>query len=140
MFNIHLLCQTLLFPGALLTLSLFHTFSIYFTMATTNDHPLSLSNDYASNDSSSLVRAYASSSSESHCLVNNQSILVVILVSDDSKLERFSSGFLGREASFNESSFNALFSDEDVGDDHVVISMLASSEVTRAFSSVALIT
>lgn len=78
-------------------------------MVNTNDHPISLSRNSGSSDYSSLVRAEASPNSDSRCLINNQSILVGMPVSDDSKLERLSSGFLGKEASFNESSSDALF-------------------------------
>lgn len=48
-------------------------------------------------------------SSEPRRLVNDQSIPIIIHVSDDSESEKLSSGSLGMEASFNESSFKALF-------------------------------
>lgn len=85
-----------------------------------NEHPISLYRGYKSSDSPPLVRAEKSSSSNSHHPVKNHSILVIINVSHNSELERFSSGSLDRETLFNESSFDTILSDEDVGRDHVV--------------------
>lgn len=107
--NIHLFHYNLGFPGTVLTPSLLHTFIIYFTIVNTNDHPISLSKNYGSSDYSSLIRAEASPNSDSRRLINNQSILVGMPVSNDYELERLLGGFLGKETSFNESSSDALF-------------------------------
>lgn len=53
----------------------------------------------------------------------------MIHVSDDSNLEKLSSGSHGRKASTNESFFHALFPNKDAGDDRAVDYTLASSEV-----------
>lgn len=71
-------------------------------MANMNDCPLSLSSDSRSSDFAHLVRAEASSSSDSYHLLNTQLVRVIILVPNDSISERLSSYSLGREVSFNE--------------------------------------
>lgn len=123
-----------------LTLSLPHTFSVYFTMVNMNDYPISLSSDSGSSDSSSLVMAEMYSSSNYYHIVTNPTILVVIHVFHDSKSQKLSSGSLGRETSISGSSFDTSFSNDDVADDPVINYMLASLKVTGVLASPTLLT
>lgn len=54
--------------------------------------------------------------------------------------KRFSSGSLDRETSFNESSFDGLLSDEDMGGDHTISSTHASYLVVKDLASTVVIT
>lgn len=105
-----------------------------------NDYPISLSSDSGSNDSSSLVMAEVSSSSNYYHIVINPSVLVVIHVFHDSKSQKLSSGSIGRETSISGSSFDTFFSDDDVADDPVVNYMFASSKVAGVLASSTLLT
>lgn len=98
-------------------------------MPNINDHPISLSSNYVGSDSSPLVWAEAYSSLGSYRLVNNQSVLMDIPVSNDSKTRRLSSDSLIRETSFDESFFDYPIFDEDMGRDHVVNYKLASIQL-----------
>lgn len=58
-----------------------------------------------------------SSSSRYHHPINSRSVLVIIIVFDNSKSEIFSSGSLDRDTSFDKPFFNAFLSDDnDRGD------------------------
>lgn len=57
---------------------------------------------------SPLVMTEISFSSDSLRPINNRSVLVIIIVSDNYELKKFNSGSLERETSFYEFSFDAL--------------------------------
>lgn len=77
-------------------------------MVNVNYHLISLPSNFGSSDNSPLVMTEISFSSDSYHLVINQSVLVVIHVFDDSKSDKHSSRYLGREVYFN-SLLSALF-------------------------------
>lgn len=93
-----------------------------------------------SSDSSLLVRAEVSSSSNSYNLVTNQLAPDVIPISDGSKLEKLSSDSLGKEASFNESSFGTLFPEDDARDYPAISYTLTLSKVVKTLVSLTLLT
>lgn len=75
-------------------------------MANINGRPISLYIDHVTSDSSPLARAKMSSSSDSHCPVRNPLVAIIIILTDNYKLERFLNGSLDIETSFNDSSFD----------------------------------
>lgn len=87
------------------------------------DNPLGLSRSCGSDDSS-IIRVRVSSSQNSSQIITNQSTHKIIHIIDDSYLERLSGGNFS-----NNSTFDALFYDEDSKGGGIVNSMRTLSQV-----------
>lgn len=95
-----------------------------------NDSTICLSRNNRSNDSSPSVRVEVSSSLNPSHLITDKSAHEIISIIGDSSLEKLSRGLLDKGASYIESSFDILSSDEDAEDDRVATCMLVSFQVT----------
>lgn len=79
-----------------------------------------MSSDSGSSGFSPLVRVEIFSSIDYYRPINNYCVPLNIIVFDNCESEKFSSGSIDTETSFNEFSFDTLLYDEDVGRDHTL--------------------
>lgn len=98
-------------------------------MTRVNDSSLILSRNSRNNDSSLLVRIETYSSSDSHDSISSNFVPIIIIVFESSESEGFFSGSLDIETSLNDSSFNIIVYDDDVGGDRAVSSTPSPSAI-----------
>lgn len=94
-----------------------------------SDYPIGLYNSSMSEDSS-MVRLRVSSDPNSSHIVTKSSTFEIIHITDNSDLEILSIIVMHKGTTFSDSSFEALLSDEDAENDHVVTSMHVFSQAT----------
>lgn len=100
-----------------------------------NDSPRSFPINSRGSESSPLVKVEVTSSRYPFHLDVNQLAKEVIHISKDSNSYNISKGSSDKEASSSDPYFHSLFYDEDAGNDRAVDSMLASSKVAEASTS-----